>query len=555
MSLFSLLLGIQYASIALMIFICAWITKKWSKPLHGWLFFYNIAVMGNNAGYLGVMLSHTQTETIMALQFSYLFRIWIPYSIFMFTILLCTKRKLHKTLSLLAVLHVIIYILVLFTKYNTLYYKTIDFTQEGLFPHIIHTNGTAHHIYDALILSYALIGLRLLFRSFRNQKNLHKKKRILFIATAIITDILFYILQLCNVIPGYDITVLGYTIASLFFCIAIFRYDLLETKEIARDIMIDRLSEGIIVTDTEDRIQYLNEPAKLLFPEIKIESDTVPAIIAEAAKQGSHKHITISQKTFAIEKKELIHDEKSYGNLYALIDETEHIALMKEKEQQKIRQIQMKALERQIRMGNETIFAIANAVEARDKNTGKHSWRVSEYSVKIAKELGFTSHQLEQLRKTALLHDIGKIGVPDSILNKPAKLSDEEYEIMKTHTTTGGEILKDFSLIPNVDEGAKFHHERYDGKGYPEGLQGKQIPLNARIIGIADAFDAMTANRIYRKALDLNFVKTELKRCSGSQFDPEMTEILLNLIEEKIINPSETVQKAETSGQTHFNDF
>ena len=186
---------------------------------------------------------------------------------------------------------------------------------------------------------------------------------------------------------------------------------------------------------------------------------------------------------------------------------------------------------KQVRMVNETIFAIANSVEARDKSTGRHSLRVADYSVLIAKEIGYSDVELENLHKIGLLHDIGKIGVPDSILNKPAKLNDEEYRIMKTHVDIGGEILKDFTLVPNVVEGAKYHHERFDGKGYPNGLKGEQIPLNARIIGIADAFDAMTANRVYRKAQNLSYVVDELKRCKGSQFDPVLVDVLLRLIE------------------------
>ena len=132
----------------------------------------------------------------------------------------------------------------------------------------------------------------------------------------------------------------------------------------------------------------------------------------------------------------------------------------------------------------------------------------------------------------ALLHDIGKIGIPDAILNKPGKLTDEEYEIMKTHVIRGGEILKDFTMIDNVNVGALYHHEKYDGSGYCHGLKGEQIPLDARIIGIADAFDAMTANRVYRKQQDLDFVIAELKRCSGTQFDPKLVDILLALIDE-----------------------
>ena len=122
------------------------------------------------------------------------------------------------------------------------------------------------------------------------------------------------------------------------------------------------------------------------------------------------------------------------------------------------------------------------------------------------------------------------------MLNKPGRLTDEEYEIMKSHVVKGAEILKKFTLVENVQEGALYHHERYDGRGYVHGLKGEEIPLNARIIGIADAFDAMTANRVYRKKLDFDFVIGELKKGKGTQFDPELVDIMLQLIEEKQID-------------------
>ena len=190
----------------------------------------------------------------------------------------------------------------------------------------------------------------------------------------------------------------------------------------------------------------------------------------------------------------------------------------------------------QVQMGNETILAIAKTVDAKDENTSQHSMRVSEYSVLIARELGFTEDECENLRKAALLHDIGKIGVPDRILNKPSRLTDEEYAIMKSHVQKGAEILKDFTLVEHVVDGAQFHHERYDGKGYMAGLKGEEIPLYGRIIGVADAFDAMTANRVYRKKLDFDYVLGELERGRGTQFDPQIVDIFLRLIEEKTID-------------------
>ncbi len=201
-----------------------------------------------------------------------------------------------------------------------------------------------------------------------------------------------------------------------------------------------------------------------------------------------------------------------------------------------IQKRELEVAKKQIEMGNEAIMTIARTVDAKDMNTSQHSFRVSEYAVMIAKRLGFDDEQCEELRKTALLHDIGKIGIPDSVLNKPAKLTDEEYTIMKTHVAKGAEILENFTSVKNIVEGAKYHHERYDGRGYMEGLKGEEIPINARIIGIADAFDAMTANRVYRKQLEIDFVLHELQRCRGTQFDPKLTDILLALIDEGTID-------------------
>lgn len=206
---------------------------------------------------------------------------------------------------------------------------------------------------------------------------------------------------------------------------------------------------------------------------------------------------------------------------------------------------ELEVAKRQIEMGNEAIMTIARTVDAKDMNTSQHSFRVSEYSLLIAKRLGMDEEECEELRKTALLHDIGKIGIPDSVLNKPTKLTDEEYEIMKSHVTKGTEILENFSAVKNIVEGAKYHHERYDGKGYMQGLKGEEIPLNARIIGIADAFDAMTANRVYRKRLEIDVVIDELKRCRGTQFDPNLTDIMLDLIEDGTIQVEKLYEESK----------
>ena len=184
------------------------------------------------------------------------------------------------------------------------------------------------------------------------------------------------------------------------------------------------------------------------------------------------------------------------------------------------------------RMSLQMVRALANTIDAKDSYTNGHSTRVAEYSVMIAKRMGYTGEKLEHLYYAALLHDIGKIGVPRDIINKPSRLTDEEYAIIKSHPSIGGNILKEVTEIPDIAIGARYHHERYDGKGYPDGLQGKGIPEPARIIGVADAYDAMTSKRSYRDVLAQDVVREEIEKGKGTQFDAEIAQIMLEIINE-----------------------
>ncbi len=180
----------------------------------------------------------------------------------------------------------------------------------------------------------------------------------------------------------------------------------------------------------------------------------------------------------------------------------------------------------------EAITTVANTIDAKDDYTKGHSIRVAYYSEALARKIGWSEEEVQNIHYIALLHDIGKIGVPDSVLNKPFKLTNVEFELIKNHTVMGAEILKDIKMFPNVSVGAKYHHERFDGRGYPSGLKGDEIPIVARIIGIVDSYDAMTSNRVYRKRLQDEMVRQELVRGKGSQFDPYLVDQFMELLEE-----------------------
>ena len=178
----------------------------------------------------------------------------------------------------------------------------------------------------------------------------------------------------------------------------------------------------------------------------------------------------------------------------------------------------------------DTIGILRQTVEAKDPYTRGHSDRVSEYSVLIGEKLGLDENTLHILKIGGLFHDIGKIGIPDSILLKESKLSDNEYSQIKNHPMIGVHMLGDANIFKDIIPMVKHHHERFDGRGYPSQLAGENIPLIARVAAVADTFDAMTSKRSYRDALPLDIVKTEIEKCSGSQFDPDIAKAFLDIL-------------------------
>ena len=189
----------------------------------------------------------------------------------------------------------------------------------------------------------------------------------------------------------------------------------------------------------------------------------------------------------------------------------------------------------------ESLNVFTRFVDAKDTYTNGHSQRVALYSRMIAEKMGLSEEECRHIFYVALMHDCGKVAIPDAILKKPDRLTDEEYEIIKTHTAKGAEMLNNFHSLKDIKEGALYHHERYDGKGYPMGKKGEDTPLIGRIICVADSFDAMNSRRCYRNKLSREKIIFELQSNKGKQFDPKVVDRFLELIQEEKINFNETV--------------
>ncbi len=178
------------------------------------------------------------------------------------------------------------------------------------------------------------------------------------------------------------------------------------------------------------------------------------------------------------------------------------------------------------------VQTLAEAIDAKDTYTNGHSGRVAQYARLIAGRYGYPSGRQDEIYMIGLLHDVGKIGVPDAVISKPGKLTEEEFSQIKSHPVMGERILKQIKEMPQLAVGARWHHERYDGSGYPDGLSGAEIPEEARIVAVADAYDAMTSRRSYRDVLSQEKVTSELQEGRGGQFDPAFADIMLEMIRE-----------------------
>lgn len=196
-------------------------------------------------------------------------------------------------------------------------------------------------------------------------------------------------------------------------------------------------------------------------------------------------------------------------------------------------------IEKDDEMIRQAMLTMTDFIDAKDSYTKGHSSRVAIYAQELAKRLNVPDADRKNLYYIALMHDCGKVGVPDAVLKKPAKLTDDEFRLIQAHATVGNHLLTHFTSIPDISDGAHYHHERFDGSGYPEGLKGEEIPYVARIICIADAVDAMSTNRCYRDRLSEQELIDELEDHAGKQFDPEMVPAMIELIHEGIIQKTQ----------------
>ncbi|MBR0120054.1 MAG: response regulator [Eubacterium sp.] len=329
-------LAIQYFCIVGM-FVETWIViKNLKKSSHRYLLISCVACLINSLGLLLEMTSKTQEAYLVALKFSYFGRVWVALFTALFAIELSHVKVPAFIRNALIIIHTGIYLTILFLPNTNLYYTDMKFATGGLFPRLSHGNGIAHHVQMALQCIYIVVGLFCLIRALIRETVSKEKTKLILVLCASGTMGLFFVIQLIapwKITYEYDLTMLGFFIGTIFMLITIMFFDLLGTSEIARDFVIDRLSEGIIAVDNDNKVQYYNMPMRGLFPEIAYDPEAVFKRVSDAAR--ADEIICINDRIYSPERNLLTSSGERVGELYALVDETDHYRYMSELEEQK----------------------------------------------------------------------------------------------------------------------------------------------------------------------------------------------------------------------------
>lgn len=514
------------------------------------LFLMLILIMAAaNGGFLALALSETTETAVLANKIIY---IGGCFTSPVFISLICSvcNFRFNKWLKILMYAYCfIVYGMVLTVGYNDIFYTEYHIEKNGSATFLANEYGPGHNMFKIILYGAIIIQISLLVYSLIKKRSVSRKNLKLLITLEIMNVAAFFIGKLIS--SDFEIMSVMYVLDGWILLFIHHRVCIYNIEENVSSSFAKQEKNGYILFD--NKLNYLgcNKTAETIFPEITecyvdLPVTNIPAlekIIKKISDTDKENIITFKtdNKHFECHVSRMHHNEKNLGYIIEFVEDTEkwknikilsnHNSALEEKVKEQTDELRAKE-ETIEELFIQTVTALSEAVDAKDRYTSGHSKRVAEYSRMIAERMGKTEAEQEEIYRAGLLHDVGKIRIPVDIINKAGKLTDEEYNIIKIHPVTGYHILRGISGSSLIAISAKYHHERYDGKGYPNGLVGENIPEYARILGVADSYDAMTSNRSYRKALPQNIVREEIEKGKGTQFDPVIADIMLEMIDE-----------------------
>jgi len=432
--------------------------------------------------------------------------------------------------------------MVVTNQYHHLYYGKVGINLDKSGSPLEVTHGPFWYVYIVSSIVIFLFYIAIVIYEYRRCKNRQAKQMAILLLLVVVFAFLGLLLFMTGLTKNYDTTMLGIEIGTIFLLILFSKYKIFDTLTLAERKALNDSDDGVIVLDARNRISYYNETALKIVPNLnKVNKEN--EVINQLENIDTDEPLFINSNIYDLNISTVTtgKNERTVGKTFLFKQITYHHQYQErlnneiEEATKKITSIQRTAL-----------ISIADIVEARDGNTGAHVKSVSYTAKRIAERLAesgpykrsLTPTMINIIEECAPLHDIGKIYISDSILNKPGKLTSEEFEEMKKHTTLGGEIIN--KTIAGIEEPlyvrianniALYHHERFDGTGYPSGLKGTKIPLCARIMAVADVYDALRMKRAYKDAFDKETALKIIKEENGTHFDPVVVDAFLDIVD------------------------
>jgi len=487
-------------------------------------------------GYLMEIIATDQNTAMAGTVFAYVGKPYALMATYLFVADFCGKQFSRKWVLFHAAINSIYPALIITNSYHHLYYSSVDFDPTRRFSGLILGHGPFYYLYMAMIIFNFVACLYFTIKEFRAVHSKEVRIQCLYLAGMLSSTVIGYLIFLTGFTGGYDTTMAGTFVGAILLTILFFRYKLFDSLSLAKDKAMDESGTGYLVVKDSGEVDYLNSSAS------RILSDALSLESLNTLHDGDHVLNGRDGLVYEIMKSHVIQKDRVYGETMEIREITEkHNYSLRLESEVNERTREIKRIQRTI------ISAFAGIIDARDNSTGTHIRNMSRYAEIIARSLhesgddnGILSEEMITIIvDVAPLHDIGKLSIPDSILLKPGKLTDEEYELMKTHAVQGGKIIRECLdgvesevYVKMAENVALYHHERWDGKGYPMGLAGTDIPLSARIMSVADVYDAVRSERVYKPPFDLYECRRIIEEGSGTQFDPTVVRAFMRAIDQ-----------------------
>ncbi len=522
---------------------------RWHKHFSVYMTLLFVVVPIANMGYIFQARAANVEEYLMANRVSYIGGCYLLLFLSLSIAELC-KIRLPKWISVgLLIFSSMVYVASLTTGHMDIFYKSAYLTVENGLPTLYKEYGVIHTIFIAMLLIYVLWGLVMLIYAFLRKKEASIQVIILLLLTEVVADTSFFLGR--KLVPDIELTPASYVFAQLVYLVIISRVCLYDITDTGIDSLVQKGDTGFVSFDFKGRYLGSNETGTAVFPQLKqvrVDTrisgypelrDTIDSWLREFVADESHDevHYETGGRDYRVNINYLYDGQKKRGYQLFLRDDTEeqeYVRLLSSFNETLQQEVEEKT-RHIVDMHDNLILSMATMVESRDNSTGGHIRRTSRVVAILIDEirkdgrLQLSDVFCNNLIKAAPMHDLGKIAVDDAVLRKPGRYTDKEYNKMKSHAAEGARIVHEI-LVGTEDDAfrelaenvAHYHHERWDGSGYPEGLKGEEIPLEARIMAIADVYDALVSKRVYKEKMSFEEADRIILEGMGKHFDKSL---------------------------------